>query len=178
MSCGAGAEVIIDKCAACLTCLRVCPFGIPKVADVARVDSALCQACGICIAECPANAIVPRGKAPDDLAKRTAGILAQKHGQVIAYICGQHASARRWQGATDVQDVTEVYIPTVAGISVTDILSAFENGAGAVLVVACRDGQDRYPQANRRIALRVEQARDLLREAGVSPERLKLLELA
>jgi NADPH-dependent glutamate synthase beta subunit-like oxidoreductase/ferredoxin len=100
MSCGAGAEVLVDKCAACLTCLRVCPFGIPRIDTVARIDSALCQACGICIAECPANAIISRSRPTDDLAARTAAALAPRPGRdgpadrkVVAYVCGQHATA-------------------------------------------------------------------------------------
>lgn len=58
MSCGAGAEVDSDKCIACLTCVRVCPYKVPEVKDgFAYMDVAECQACGICASECPANAI-------------------------------------------------------------------------------------------------------------------------
>lgn len=48
-----------DKCVACLTCVRVCPWRIPKidVQGVAGINSE-CRACGICVTECPAKAIV------------------------------------------------------------------------------------------------------------------------
>ncbi|MCX7806035.1 MAG: FAD-dependent oxidoreductase, partial [Planctomycetota bacterium] len=69
MSCGAGAIVLEDKCAACLTCLRVCPFGIPVVDGTAEIHSYLCQACGMCAAECPNNAIIMAGFAPDAIRK-------------------------------------------------------------------------------------------------------------
>jgi heterodisulfide reductase subunit A-like polyferredoxin len=53
------ARVTTDLCAACLICVRSCPYGVPKInADgVSEIDEALCHGCGICAAECPAKAI-------------------------------------------------------------------------------------------------------------------------
>ncbi len=53
------ARVDPERCAACLVCVRVCPFGVPRInADgVSEIDEALCHGCGICAAECPAKAI-------------------------------------------------------------------------------------------------------------------------
>ncbi len=50
------------KCACCMTCMRVCPYGAPAVsfADEHRrieIDPARCMGCGSCAAECPAMAI-------------------------------------------------------------------------------------------------------------------------
>jgi heterodisulfide reductase subunit A len=48
-----------EDCAACLTCVRACPFGVPAVNEdhVAEINAATCQGCGICVAECPGLAI-------------------------------------------------------------------------------------------------------------------------
>ncbi len=48
-----------ERCAACLTCVRACPYGVPTInADhVAEINPAMCQGCGICAAECPGKAI-------------------------------------------------------------------------------------------------------------------------
>jgi ferredoxin len=179
MSCGAGAEVLVDKCEACLTCLRVCPFGIPKVTDVARIDSALCQACGMCIAECPAKAIIHRSRSEDELVRRTVQALGGEKGKVVAYVCGHHATAQEWRrGPEAVPGVKEVYLSSMAGLGVIDILRAFQSGAEDVLVIACHDKTDRYPQTNARLRARVEQARTLLREAGIPSARLRLEEIA
>jgi heterodisulfide reductase subunit A len=53
------AKVDETKCAACLVCVRACPFGIPFInADgYSQIDPAQCQGCGICAADCPAKAI-------------------------------------------------------------------------------------------------------------------------
>jgi heterodisulfide reductase subunit A len=64
---GAIAVVDPDKCVGCLTCMRTCPFEIPRVSDdytgvgelggAAYIEPTLCHGCGTCTAECPANAI-------------------------------------------------------------------------------------------------------------------------
>ena len=48
-----------DKCAACLTCIRTCPYDVPQInaEGVAEIEVAMCHGCGICAAECPAKAI-------------------------------------------------------------------------------------------------------------------------
>ncbi len=48
-----------EKCAACLTCVRVCPYNVPVInADgVAEIEMAMCHGCGICGSECPGKAI-------------------------------------------------------------------------------------------------------------------------
>jgi heterodisulfide reductase subunit A-like polyferredoxin len=64
---GVISQVEQEKCVGCLTCVRTCPFEIPKVryADVgvgnlkgaAYIDPAWCTGCGTCTGECPAKAI-------------------------------------------------------------------------------------------------------------------------
>ena len=64
---GSVAVVQSQDCTGCLTCIRVCPFDVPKIlADVAGaggilgaayIEPAVCQGCGICVAECPAKTI-------------------------------------------------------------------------------------------------------------------------
>lgn len=48
-----------DACASCLTCVRTCPYNVPKINEdgVAEIEAAMCHGCGICAAECPAKAI-------------------------------------------------------------------------------------------------------------------------
>jgi heterodisulfide reductase subunit A-like polyferredoxin len=64
-----GCVAVVDetKCTGCLTCVRICPFGVPQVQPnltgvgnimgAAHIEAAVCQGCGSCVAECPAQAI-------------------------------------------------------------------------------------------------------------------------
>ncbi len=59
---GVVATVDANKCAACLTCVRLCPFNVPQINDnVAEIEPILCQGCGICAGECPNKAIELQG---------------------------------------------------------------------------------------------------------------------
>ncbi len=56
-----GVVAVVDgeHCAACLTCVRVCPYDVPvvNVRGEAEIDIIKCKGCGTCAAECPARAI-------------------------------------------------------------------------------------------------------------------------
>ena len=56
---GVVAVVEGERCAACLTCVRVCPYEVPVInaKGEAEIDMAKCKGCGSCAAECPARAI-------------------------------------------------------------------------------------------------------------------------
>jgi heterodisulfide reductase subunit A-like polyferredoxin len=48
-----------ERCVACLTCVRSCPFHVPSINGdgVAEIEAAACRGCGICAAACPRKAI-------------------------------------------------------------------------------------------------------------------------
>jgi len=64
-----GRVAVVDetRCTGCLTCVRICPFNVPKIQanlsgvgnilGAAYIEAAVCQGCGQCAAECPARAI-------------------------------------------------------------------------------------------------------------------------
>jgi heterodisulfide reductase subunit A len=56
---GVTAHVEPDRCAACLVCVRTCPYGVPEInrENVSEINEALCQGCGTCASECPAKVI-------------------------------------------------------------------------------------------------------------------------
>jgi heterodisulfide reductase subunit A len=71
------ARVEKEKCAACLICVRACPFNIPFInADgYSEIDPAQCHGCGICAAECPAKAIQLMQYEDDQIIAKLIGLL-------------------------------------------------------------------------------------------------------
>ncbi len=179
LSCAAGATVDKDKCEACLTCLRVCPFGVPAVEDVAVMTSDMCQSCGLCAVECPAVAISIKRFEVGDIATRIVRLMKNADQQVtrVEIACNQDAESR--------EDVLErVYAvngDVVARIPVTcaaladevDMMKPFELGARAVVVRRC--STCRYRGADDRIEKRVARTRQILDAAGVGGDKLELI---
>jgi heterodisulfide reductase subunit A len=74
---GGVAKVMIERCAACLVCVRACPFDVPFInADgFSEIDPAKCQGCGICASVCPAKAIYLQGYQDEQIMDRTDALL-------------------------------------------------------------------------------------------------------
>ena len=133
----------------------------------------------MCIAECPAKAIIPRGWDKNLLKHNTVKALESMDNDVkiVAYICGHRAPASAWRGENGaVAGVKEFYLPSMARLSTAELLNAFEGGADAVIVAACTEDFERYPQAAMRIRKRINQAREMLSEVGIDNQRLKIFE--
>ncbi len=71
------ARVDSKKCAACLICVRVCPFGVPFInADgYSEIDPSKCHGCGVCASECPAKAIQLMQFEDDQILAKLSGLL-------------------------------------------------------------------------------------------------------
>jgi len=71
------AEVDPDKCAACLVCVRICPYGAPFInkEGVSQIPPPACMGCGICVSECPAKAIVLKHWTDDQLLAKIDALL-------------------------------------------------------------------------------------------------------
>ncbi len=71
------AEVDVQKCTACLVCVRVCPFGAPYIGDegVSCIPPSACMGCGICTAECPAGAITLKHSTDDQITAKIDALL-------------------------------------------------------------------------------------------------------
>lgn len=82
------------------------------------------------------------------------------------------------KGHTLPANVERVNMSCGASIDELHILRAFESGADAVLVLACYDGACRSMDGSCWAAKRVEAARALLEEAGISGDRLVFHKMA
>ena len=73
---GVVSVVNAEQCAACLTCVRSCPFDVPQINEkgVAFIEAAACQGCGICASACPRRAISLQHYTDDQIMAKTAVI--------------------------------------------------------------------------------------------------------
>jgi len=80
---GMVAEVEWEKCAACLTCVRTCPYTIVQITrdkkemGAAYIPPADCRGCGMCASECPNKAIFVHHYQDDEVLARVETALTE-----------------------------------------------------------------------------------------------------
>jgi len=189
LRCGMGVEILFqDKCAACLTCLEVCPYHVPCVdaSGTIQIPADQCQACGTCAAECPALAIVWRRRSDQrhisealDHALESAS-RSERRPLVIGFCCqyglyGTGALAGLWRRAE--AGIWIVPVLCVAKIEANHILRAFETGAEGVFVAGCGEQCARDNTAYW-VHQRTEKVRRILSQIGLEPKRVCSINLS
>jgi len=189
LRCGVGAEILFqDNCAACLTCLEVCPYDVPYVdaSGTVQIPADQCQACGMCGAECPAKAIVLRRQLDQQqVAEALDHVLesaprAEPRPLVIGFCCqyglyGTGALAGLWRRAE--AGIWIVPVLCVAKVEANDILRAYETGAEGVFVAGCGEQCARENTAFW-VRQRTEKVRRTLSQIGLEPERVCSMNLS
>jgi NADPH-dependent glutamate synthase beta subunit-like oxidoreductase/coenzyme F420-reducing hydrogenase delta subunit len=184
LRCGMGAEILFqDKCATCLTCLRVCPYHVPYLDAMGtiQIPADQCQACGVCVAECPAKAIVlrkpyDRRHVAEELDHVLKSARESKVSPVIIGFCCQYGLfgtgtlANLWRVAK--AGIWIVPVLCVAKVEADHLLRAFEMGAEGVFVAGCGEQCARENTADW-VHNRVQKTRKVLSEIGLEPNRLQ-----
>jgi formate dehydrogenase (NADP+) beta subunit len=175
--CGGGAVVDKNKCMACLTCQRICPYGAPVVTSVSEIRPEYCQACGLCAPECPGQAISMASYDVKEIRNALPAVLGKvdpqrKEPLIAAFLCSHHVGVKGFQVPGNVK-----FLPVhcTSRIDILDLLRAFESGADGVAVVRCADGSCKYKGIEARVNARVRRADELLGMLGIGTGRVGLL---
>lgn len=173
-SCGGGAVVDQDKCMACLTCKRICPYDAPEVTNVSYISPDRCQACGLCAPECPGRAIKMFGYDIDNIRNAipaTVGKVnaSRKEPAVVAFICSRYVLDHKIQLP---ENLLPIQVHCASRIDTLDMLSAFESGADGIAVVMCDSEGCRHPGVARIVAKRLSQAQGLVGALGIPNEAI------
>ncbi len=166
LSCTTGARLQREKCAACLTCTRVCPHGAPvfQPGGYPYFAAEACHACGACAAECPAGAISIEGCSDAELSRRVERHLAfGEPDQVLAFVCGYTPDLLDTLG----ENAHIVTVPCLLRVSERVVFEAIDLGARHVVFTACHAKTCRFPHAIDIVRRRVEHIRALAAEIGV-----------
>ena len=188
LRCGMGAQILFqDKCATCLTCLRVCPYRVPYLDNTGNIQipADQCQACGICVAECPARAIILRKPSDrrhidEELEHVLKSASESKSRPLIIGFCCQYGLfgtgtlASLWRGAK--AGIWIVPVLCVAKLEEGHMLRAFESGAEGVFVAGCGEQCSRE-NTSFWVSQRLEKVRKALTQIGLEPQRLEAFNL-
>jgi NADPH-dependent glutamate synthase beta subunit-like oxidoreductase/coenzyme F420-reducing hydrogenase delta subunit len=184
LNCGAGAEVDPELCAACLTCVRVCPYDVPELNRVEKkakigVD---CQSCGICVVECPARAITLKDRyedrGMDGLKKAVEEFSGPESGpRVVVFLClydSQSEVVVSRLGRTG-SNIKTVQVSCIGKLDPTLMLKAFEEWADGVVVAGCLPGECPYQTGHSWAKRRFDYVAGILSDMGLEAERFQWL---
>ncbi len=183
MNCGAGAFVDDNLCVGCLTCVRICPFEVPKIkkGDATAYIDGDCQSCGLCVVECPAKAI--DFKTPlEDCGKDALEAVFQEESirgvkpLIINFYCQYSACNEDKIDATDnvlFSHVRRVGVLGLGKVAPSLYLRAFELGAHGVMVTACKGDICHFCKDREWVERRIKFISQLLGGLGMDPGRLR-----
>jgi coenzyme F420-reducing hydrogenase delta subunit len=101
---------------------------------------------------------------------------------VIAFCCHYCAyAAADLAGSSRLQyppNVRIIRTPCTGRLEVDYFMKAFENGADGVLVAGCEEGSCHFKEGNLLAKRRVNYIRNLLSEAGLEAERLRMVNVS
>ncbi len=102
--------------------------------------------------------------------------------KIVAYCCNFCAfAAADLAGAMRLQyppGVRIIRLPCTGKVDAILLMKAFEEGADAVFVAGCLEGECHYLEGNLRARKRVTYVKRLLSEVGIEPERIDMFNLS
>jgi coenzyme F420-reducing hydrogenase delta subunit len=115
-------------------------------------------------------------------------VAAGDHRVVVAYICENAGRAgiapssgiRRRPTTPDFGwpfAVTEIVVPCAGRLQPEHFLKVFEDGADAIGVICCEEGNCHHLEGNRRCARRLDHVDGMLKQIGLGGARLKVFHL-
>jgi heterodisulfide reductase subunit A len=178
---------VIDSelCGDCEFCPVMCPYGAIRLEEdgdhiVATVDDVKCNSCGICAGTCPKNAITIQGLTEDQIMAQITALLqhAPEDGTVLAFSCAECGfTAIDTAGMAPAEypaNVRVLKVPCTGTLKVHHFLSAFKNGADAVMVVGCKPDGCHYEVGSETAKRRVELTKKILDLYGLGSTRLEM----
>jgi heterodisulfide reductase subunit A-like polyferredoxin/coenzyme F420-reducing hydrogenase delta subunit len=167
-----------EKCAICLTCYRCCPHGAIYWDDKAVISPVACQACGTCASECPQDAIQVNSFKDDDISAQVEECCGEETSvPLIVAFCCRNSAVEASQMAEQFnmklpEGLKVITVPCAGKIDIDYILTAFTQGADGVLIISCHTGNCKSETGNLFAKWRVNDAKRMLAETGIEPERL------
>jgi coenzyme F420-reducing hydrogenase delta subunit len=102
--------------------------------------------------------------------------------KIVAFCCDFCAfAAADLAGAMRLQyqpNVRIIRLPCTGKVDAIHLMKAFEDGADAVFVAGCLEGECHYLEGNLRAKKRVAYVKRLLAEVQIEPERLEMFNLS
>jgi quinone-modifying oxidoreductase, subunit QmoB len=181
-------EIDQGRCARCLTCYRLCPYGAIETTPHMTIVPQACQSCGLCAAGCPNRAIQVADR---DLETALARLITPDAAtmpsdpfvpRLVAFCCRRSAVQAREMAITMGHRLPSglVFVEGVCGgtFAVRHLLSALEAGADGVMVLTCHEGNCHSESGVLNARKRVLTTAQAIAQADIAADRIQFSTLA
>ncbi|MDZ4064019.1 MAG: FAD-dependent oxidoreductase, partial [Coriobacteriia bacterium] len=161
LSCTTGVRLTREKCASCLTCVRVCPHDAPvlEIGGYLYFDADACHACGACVSQCPALAISLEGHSEEELSQRVQRLLADAGMNTTMVFACSSAAIVPDLGDADTRTLT---VSCLLRVSERTVIETLRNEATRVVFAGCVESTCRFPHARDLVKERAQRIDALL----------------
>lgn len=172
------AEINTDKCIYCLTCYRLCNHKAVIIEPRPQIVKEACEECGLCIAECPKQAIefVDCNKIFSVIKD------AAKQPFITAFCCSRSAGLaikEIYAGGTKLpKQLKSVEVPCAGSVSIDKIYSEFKKGASGVMLLTCCEGNCYSEIGNIYAKKRVQYISEFFDKTGIGKEKIAIFAAA
>ncbi len=173
-----------EKCVGCRLCESTCDWKaleFDKEKKKVTINELNCVGCGTCAGACPAEAIFIPGFTDAQIISQIDAILEKKQEfpLIIGFFCNWCSyAAADLAGTSKMQyppNIRIIRVMCTGRISPAFILEAFSKGADGVLVAGCHPQDCHYRIGFDRQEKRVKSLRELLTDAGINQQRLRII---
>jgi heterodisulfide reductase subunit A len=173
-----------EKCVGCRLCENTCEYKALEFNEETkkmRINDLNCVGCGTCAGACPSEAIFIPGFTDAQIISQIDAILEKKEEfpLIIGFFCNWCSyAAADLAGTSKIQyppNIRIIRVMCTGRISPTFVLEAFSKGADGVLVAGCHLQDCHYRIGFDRAEHRVKALRELLQDAGINQQRLRII---
>ncbi len=173
-----------EKCIACGNCIAACPYGALSMNDrehIVESNPLLCKGCGTCAVKCPVDAIEMKNFTNEQITSMIRSALEklpEDEPRIIGFLCNwcsyagaDNAGVSRFQYPANMRAIR---VMCSGRVEPEFVYEALLLGADGVLVGGCHIGDCHYISGNLSAKERISSARQLVKDAGLEPERVRL----
>jgi len=169
------------ECDLCRLCENICIYNALEIKDdKLNITYANCTGCGACAAMCHSDALSIPGFTKKQINAQIKTILKKKseYPLIIAFLCNwcsyMGADLAGTSKINYPSNVRSIRVMCTAMLNPSLVFEAFFNGADGVIIAGCHPQDCHYDTGFMKAANRYESIKEILSEAGIKGNRVKI----
>ncbi len=174
-----------DECDLCRLCENICNYNALKIENNKLIITQVnCTGCGACAAMCHSDALYIPGFTKGQINAQIKTVLKKKieFPLIIAFLCNwcsyMGADLAGTSKLNYPSNVRSVHVMCTAMLNPSQVFEAFFNGADGVLIAGCHPQDCHYDTGFMKATTRYESIREILGEAGINEDRVKIVSIS